>query len=151
MNPPLRTAADVEEMLTGLADGTIDCIATDHAPHNPLDKETTFEEAANGVIGLETSLPLVIEFLLRPGIITESRLVELMSVGPSRILKLGRGTLAPGAIADVTVIDSEKEVVIDATKFRSKARNCPFHGWKLHGSASLTMVRGRIVYSADSR
>jgi dihydroorotase len=146
MNPPLRTAEDVKHLLEGLADGGIDCIATDHAPHTVLEKECTFEEAANGIIGLESSVPLVWEHLVRKGIISVSRAVELMSVNPNRILNLGRGTLAEGAVADVTVIDPEREAVIDANRFASKARNCPFHGWKCHGAAVLTMVGGRIVH-----
>lgn len=148
MNPPLRTKDDVEAMLEGLADGTIDCIATDHAPHNVLDKETTFEDAANGIIGLESAVPLTCEHLIRTERISLTRMAELMSVNPSLILKLNRGTLVEGAIADVTVIDLDREVTIDPSKFKSKARNCPFSGWECHGAPVMTIVRGRVVWSA---
>lgn len=147
MHPPLRSPEDVQAMLQGLADGTIDCIATDHAPHTRLEKETTFAEAAPGVIGLETAIPLAWDFLVRRDLISISRFVELFSVNPNRILRLGRGTLAEGAIADVSVIDPELEFVVDVNRFRSKSRNCPFHGWTLHGAPTLTLVRGKIVYA----
>ena len=147
MSPPLRTPEDVEAMREGLKDGTIDCIATDHAPHTSLEKELAFEEAANGIIGMETAVPLAWEFLVRGEIISPSRLVELMSCNPSRIFKLGRGTLKEGGVADVTVIDPDQEVAIDVSKFKSKGRNCPFHGWKLHAVPMLTIVAGRVVHS----
>ncbi|MDA2923570.1 dihydroorotase [Acidobacteria bacterium AH-259-L09] len=146
MKPPLRTLSDVRAMLEGLSDGTIDCIATDHAPHTRLEKETTFEEAANGIIGMETAVSLAWEFLIRRDTVSISRLVELFSTNPNRILKLGRGTLEEGAIADITVIDPNCEIMVDATKFRSKSRNCPFHGWRLHGAPVMTIVRGKVVY-----
>lgn len=146
MNPPLRTRDDVEAMLEGIDDGTIDCIVTDHAPHTVLEKETTFAEAANGIIGMETALPLTWESLVRSDRISVRRFVELLSLNPSRLLKLERGTLAEGAIADVTVIDPNREWVVDVTRFESKGRNCPFDGWKLHGVAAVTVVRGRIVH-----
>jgi dihydroorotase len=148
MNPPLRTRADVEAMRQGLADGTIDCIATDHAPHTQLEKECTFEEAANGIIGMETAVPLVWEHLVHAGVISESRAVELLSVNPSRILKLGRGTLKDGAPADVTVIDPNRRIKVDVNRFKSKSRNCPYHGWELRGQPVLTLVRGRVVYDS---
>lgn len=145
MNPPLRTKADVEAMLVGLADGTIDCIATDHAPHTALEKDVAFEEAANGIIGMETAVPLVWNFLVHEGVISVSRAVELLSTNPGRILKLDRGTLRTGAVADVTVVDPTAEVTIDVTQFQSKSRNCPFHGWSLKGTPKLTIVGGRVV------
>jgi len=146
MSPPLRSQADVDALLGGLADGSIDCIATDHAPHNPLDKEVTFEEAANGIIGLESAVPLVWEHLVHRGVITEARAVELLSLNPSRILNIPRGTLQEGAVADVTLIDPGRRITIDVTRFESKARNCPFHGWELRGVPMATLVGGRIVY-----
>ena len=150
MMPPLRESADVEAMLEGLADGSIDCLATDHAPHTRLDKEEPFEAAASGVIGMETAIPLCWEHLIRPGIVSVTRLVELFSLNPSRILKLGKGTLAEGADADVTVIDPDRRQVVDPSSFRSKGRNCPFRGWELHGAPVLTVVGGRIVHRQES-
>ncbi|HRR26263.1 MAG TPA: dihydroorotase [Acidobacteriota bacterium] len=146
MNPPLRTQEDVDALLEGLADGTVDCIATDHAPHLRQDKEVTFEEAAHGVIGLETAVSLVWEFLVNRDVISPSRAVELMSLNPSRILKLGRGSLEPGRPADVTLIDPAKEVVVDVAEFHSKGRNCPYHGWRLRGAPVMTIVSGRVSY-----
>ncbi|TDI11062.1 MAG: dihydroorotase [Acidobacteria bacterium] len=150
MYPPLRTASDVKAMLKGLSDGTIDCIATDHAPHTRLEKEMTFEEAANGIIGMETAVSLAWEFLIRRKIVSVSRLVELFSTNPDRILKLGRGTLKEGAIADITVIDPDCEIIVDVKKFRSKSRNCPFHGWRLQGAPFMTIVRGRIIFRHEN-
>ncbi len=149
MNPPLRSRADVDAMLEGLSDGTVDCIATDHAPHTRLDKEVPFDEAANGIIGLETSIPLVWNFLVRKGVIDESRAVELMSVNPSRILGLDRGTLKKDAVADVTLIDPERKVTVDVSKFKSKSRNCPYKGWELTGAPTMTIVSGKIVFRAS--
>ncbi|MEE2822759.1 MAG: dihydroorotase [Acidobacteriota bacterium] len=146
MYPPLRTASDVENIIKAISDGTIDCIATDHAPHTSLEKEMPFQEAANGIIGMETAVALAWEFLIRREIVSISRLVELFSINPNRILKLGRGTLAEGAIADVTVIDPDAEMVVDVNEFRSMSRNCPFHGWKLHGVPVMTIVRGKPVF-----
>ncbi|MGH9338995.1 MAG: dihydroorotase [Acidobacteriota bacterium] len=148
MNPPLRTPEDVEAMLEGLADGTIDCIATDHAPHTALEKETTFEEAANGIIGMETAIPLAWDYLVRRDRIPVSRLAELFSVNPSRILGLKRGSLRESSIADVTVIDPNRALTVDVSKFKSKSRNCPFHGWTLQGAPVMTIVRGKVVFQA---
>ena len=150
MMPPLREKADVEAMLEGLADGSIDCLATDHAPHTRLDKEEPFEEAASGVIGMETAIPICWEHLVRAGVVPVSRLVELFSLNPSRILKLGKGTLAEGADADVTVIDPDRRQVVDPSRFRSKGRNCPFRGWELRGAPVLTVVGGRVVHRQES-
>jgi len=146
MNPPLREDADVDAMLQGLADGSIDCIVTDHAPHTPLDKEMPFEAAANGIVGLETAIPLSWEVLVKSEVVSLSRLVELFSVNPSRILGLDRGSLRPGAVADVTVIDPKSKLTVDVAEFKSKGRNSPFHGWELQGAPVLTVVGGRIVY-----
>jgi dihydroorotase len=146
MSPPLREPEDVAAMLQGLADGTIDCIASDHAPHTSLEKDATWEEAANGVIGLETAVPIAWDKLVHGGIVSASRLVELMSVNPSRILRIDRGTLAVGAVADITVVDPQLEVTIDVSTFKSKSRNCPFQGWKLRGAPVMTVVAGRVIY-----
>ncbi len=150
MMPPLRERADVEAMLEGLADGSIDCLATDHAPHTRLDKEEPFEEAASGIIGMETAIPICWEHLVRAGVVPVPRLVELFSLNPSRILKLGKGTLAEGADADVTVIDPDRRQVVDPSRFRSKGRNCPFRGWELRGAPVLTVVGGRVVHRQES-
>ena len=150
MMPPLRERPDVEAMLEGLADGSIDCLATDHAPHTRLDKEEPFEEAASGVIGMETAIPICWEHLVRSGVVSVPRLVELFSLNPSRILKLGKGTLAEGVDADVTVIDPDRRQVVDPSRFRSKGRNCPFRGRELHGAPVLTVVGGRVVHRQES-
>ena len=150
MMPPLRERADVEAMLEGLADGSIDCLATDHAPHTRLDKEEPFEAAASGVIGMETAIPLCWEHLVCAGVVPVSRLVELFSLNPSRILKLGKGTLAEGADADVTVIDPECRQVVDPSRFKTKGRNCPFRGWELRGAPVLTVVGGRVVHRQET-
>ena len=147
MMPPLREPQDTEAMIQGLVDGTIDAIGTDHAPHTRLDKEAPFEHAASGVIGMETAIPLSWELLVRAELISKRRLIELFTVNPCRILKLSKGTLEEGVEADVTVIDPDREVTIDVSRFRSKARNCPFHGWKLHGAPALTVMGGKIVHS----
>ncbi|MEE2840337.1 MAG: amidohydrolase family protein, partial [Acidobacteriota bacterium] len=148
--PPLREKSDVKGILKGLSDGTIDCIATDHAPHTSLEKETPFQEAANGVIGMETAVSLSMEFLVRRKVVSISRLVELFSINPNRILKLGRGTLEEGAIADITVIDPDLETVVDVNQFKSKSRNCPFEGWELHGAPVMTIVRGKTVFQREN-
>ncbi len=151
MHPPLRTPADVRAMLEGLADGTIDCIATDHAPHTAIEKETTFDEAAPGIVGLETSVPLAWTHLVNKLGLAVSRIVELMSLNPSRLLRLDRGTLKAGAVADVTIIDPALEVTVRADSFRTKSRNSPFDGWKLTGAAVATIVGGRVVFSRMPR
>ncbi len=146
MNPPLRESRDVEAMLEGLRDGSIDCIATDHAPHTALEKDTTFDDAANGVIGMECAVSLAWEFLVKKEIVTVTRLVELLSINPSRILRLERGTLKGGSPADVTVIDPNRKVTVDVGSFHSLSRNCPFDGWELQGAPVMTIVGGRIVH-----
>jgi len=146
MNPPLRTERDRQAIRQGLADGTFDAIATDHAPHSILEKEVEFEAAANGIIGLETSLPLSLS-LVREGVIDEQRLVELLSVHPAAILGLEAGSLSVGAQADVTIIDPDLPFHYTEDQVVSKSKNSPFLGWKLQGRAVLTMVGGRITYS----
>jgi dihydroorotase len=144
MNPPLRTADDVAAIRAGLADGTLDAIATDHAPHSESEKEVEFDLAANGIIGLETSLPLALA-LVRDGVLTPRRLVEVMSLDPARILGVAGGTLSPGAAADVTVIDPEARFVFTEADIHSKSRNSPFLGWELEGRAVLTLCAGRVT------
>ncbi|WP_026842754.1 dihydroorotase [Citrifermentans bremense] len=147
MNPPLRSAADVEAMKAGLADGTIDAIATDHAPHHPDEKDVEFNVALNGIVGLETSLPLSLK-LVEEGRLDLNQLVSLMSCTPAKILGLDRGTLKVGAVGDVTVIDPAKEWQVEAAKLESKSKNSPFLGWKMKGRAVYTVVKGQVVYQA---
>ncbi|MBM4048297.1 MAG: dihydroorotase [Planctomycetes bacterium] len=141
MNPPLRSADDVAALLDGLRDGTIEVIASDHAPHMAQDKAN----GAMGVIGLETTLGVVLTRLVQPGILTLPDAIAKLSSNPARIFRLNRGSLAVGMPADITVIDPNKVWTVNANKFESKARNCPFHGWKLTGKAVLTLVGGRLV------
>jgi dihydroorotase len=153
MNPPLRAAADVQACIEGVKDGTIDCLATDHAPHLAEEKELEFPDAAFGIIGLECALPLYIKALVEPGHIDWMRLIELMSTSPAKILHLGddRGTLRDGAAADVTIIDPNAEWTIDPEHFASKSRNCPFAGWKVKGRTTHTIVGGEIKWAAGAQ
>jgi len=146
MNPPLREAADVAAIKAGLADGTIDAIATDHAPHHLDEKDVEFDAAMNGIIGLETSLPLSLN-LVRDGVLTLNQLIEKMSCNPSNILGLQRGSLSAGRVADITVIDPLVEWTVDPAKLASKSKNSPFLGWSVTGSASATILAGKIVYT----
>ncbi len=146
MNPPLRSEADRQAIRAALADGTFDAIATDHAPHSVLEKEVEFDLAANGIIGLETSLPLALA-LVRDGLIDARRLVELMSTGPAAVLGLPGGSLTAGGPADITVIDPEQTFTYTEEQVVSKSRNSPFLGWHLQGRAVLTMVGGRVTHS----
>ncbi|MGB5993427.1 MAG: dihydroorotase [Desulfobacterales bacterium] len=144
MNPPLRTEQDREAICQGLADGTIDAIATDHAPHSIIEKAVEFDQAANGIIGLETAVPLGLK-LVEAGIIDITDLIEKMSKNPARILGLKNG-LEIGKTADITIIDPEISYCIDADRFQSLSRNTPFDGWDVKGRAVLTMVGGKVVY-----
>jgi dihydroorotase len=147
MNPPLRDESDRLAVIEGLKDGTIDCVATDHAPHSSLDKKVEFNLAAPGIIGLETSLALVLDRLVAPGILTPSQAVQLLSRGPASIFNLaGKGSLKPGSDADLVLVDPEEEWTVDPAKFHSKSRNTPFAGMKLKGRAKRTMVAGKWVY-----
>lgn len=145
MNPPLRTEKDRLAVCDALRDGTLDAIATDHAPHSILQKEVEFNFAANGIIGLETSLPLSMA-LVREGIIGPNRLIDLMSCAPARILGLEGGTLKAGAAADITVIDPAKTYVYSVEQSFSKSQNSPFVGWQLQGKAIMTFMGGRLTY-----
>jgi dihydroorotase len=149
MQPPLRGESDVAALRAGLSDGTVDAIVSDHAPHTPDEKALEFQAAPFGIVGLETSLPLCLDRLVGAGVIPLSRLVELMSTGPARVLNLPGGSLAVGAPADVTVIDLDRELDVVAARFRSKSRNTPFEGWKLRGCAVATIVGGRIAYERE--
>lgn len=146
MNPPLREADDVAAIKEGLRDGTIDCIATDHAPHHLDEKDVEFNAALNGIIGLETSLPLSLK-LVEDGILTVNQLVEKMSCNPSKILGISRGSLRVGAVADLTVIDPAAAWAVETEKLVSKSRNTPFAGWKMKGAAACTIRGGIVVFS----
>ena len=146
VNPPLRSGWDKAAILEGLADGTLDAIASDHAPHSVMEKDVEFAEAAFGLIGLETSLGLSLN-LLHEGVLTLSQLIAKMSTNPARILGLEGGTLAAGSPADVTIIDPAREWIVDASTFASKSRNCPYHGWTLQGMAVMTIWGGRVVWA----
>jgi len=147
MNPPLRTQKDREAVVQGIRDGAIDVIATDHAPHSTLEKDIEFDQAANGIIGLETAVPLALS-LFRKGYINEARLVELLSVNPARILGVAGGSLTIGAAADITVIDPGKRFILRSEDIVSKSRNSPFIGTRLQGRAVLTLCGGRITHNA---
>ncbi len=142
MAPPLRTKRDVEALLEGLRDGTIDCVATDHAPHALAEKEDEFAEAANGVVGLETAVSVLLDQLVKPGLIDLPTLVTRFSAGPARLLNRPGGSLAPGAPADVTIVDLEEPWTVDPAAFRSRSRNTPFGGWTGTGAPWMTIVGG---------
>jgi dihydroorotase len=147
MNPPLREAADRDAMLQGIADGTVDVIATDHAPHHYDEKKVEFDRAPFGIVGLETAVPLALERLVHSGLIRLPRLVELLSTAPARVLRLRGGSLSPGTSADVTVLAPDLKVRIRASQLRSRSKNTPFDGWELRGGVAATIVGGRTVYT----
>ena len=146
MNPPLRTAEDVKAIIEGLTDGTLDAIATDHAPHTP-DEKADFEKAPNGSIGMETSLAAGITYLVKPGLLTLDRLIEKMSVNPARILGINAGTLSAGAPADIVLIDPDEEWTVDVNRLHGKSKNTPFKGLTLTGRVKRTVLGGKTVYS----
>lgn len=146
MNPPLRPESDRRALLKALQDGTVDAIATDHAPHHADEKNVEFSRAPFGIVGLETAVSVCLDRLVHGGTIGLPRLVELFTSGPARILGLAKGTLAPGADADVTVLDPNRRVTVDPARFRSKSANTPFAGWSLRGAPVMTLVAGRIVH-----
>jgi dihydroorotase len=147
MNPPLRSATDRDAMLAGLLDGSIDCIATDHAPHARHEKEVEFDKAAFGITGLETALAIALTELHHKRRLPLRRIVELLSTNPARIAGLnGRGTLSVGSFADVTIFDPNKKWKFDVTKSKSKSRNTPFDGWQFTGQVTATIVGGNFVY-----
>ncbi len=146
MNPPLRAEEDRQALLQGLRDGAIDCIATDHAPHTVDDKKVEYDQAAFGIVGLETAVALCLDRLVAPGLLGLARLIELLSTRPAALLGLPGGTLAPGSPADVTVLDLARRAKVDPARFLSKGRNTPFGGWTLRGAPVMTIVGGRIVF-----
>ena len=146
MNPPLREVADRDAMLGGIADGTVDVIATDHAPHHYDEKKVEFDRAPFGITGLETAVPLVLDRLLHAGLVRLPRIVELLSLNPARILRVPGGTLSEGAPADITIIAPDLKVRVDVRTMRSRSRNTPFDGWELRGAAVATIVGGRTVF-----
>ncbi len=148
MNPPLRTQEDVDAILEGIADGTIDVIATDHAPHSQDEKNVEFDLAPFGIVGLETALSLSLE-LVEKGIITLEEMIKKLTVAPSEIVGIERGTLVPGSIADLVVFDPGMSRTINPEKFFSKSRNTPFSGWELKGLVSYTIVSGKVVFSVN--
>ena len=148
VSPPLRSREDLQAVREGLRDGTLDAIVTDHAPHALTDKEVEFEYAANGISGLETALALSLT-LVDGGLLTLSELVRKMSVNPAKILNIPKGTLRPGADADITVLNPGKTWVVDPSNWRSQGKNTPFFGWTLKGKVIMTLVQGRIVHQED--
>jgi dihydroorotase len=149
MNPPLRTQEDIDALQEGLADGTIDLLVTDHAPHHYDEKEREFADAPNGIVGLETALGVNCTWLLHRGVLSLSALVDSMACKPAKVFGLPGGTLRVGSIGDVSVFDPERVWTVDPKRFKSKGRNTPYGGVELRGQARLTVVGGRVVYSAD--
>ena len=150
MNPPLREAADRDAMLEGLADGTIDVIATDHAPHHYDEKHVEFDRAPFGITGLETAVSLCLDRLVHRGVVGLTRLVQLLSVNPANILRVPGGSLTVGAPADITILAPDLPVTVAATTMRSLSKNTPFDGWSLRGGVAATIVGGRVVYMNDA-
>jgi dihydroorotase len=150
MNPPLRSTTDRDDMLKGIVDGTVDVIATDHAPHHYDEKKVEFDMAPFGIVGLETCVPICFDRLVHTGLIKLPRLIELLSTNPSRILSVAGGTLSDGATADITILAPDLHVTVDPSTFKSKSRNTPFGGWQLKGGVAATIVGGRTVYVNDA-
>ncbi|MCI1278683.1 MAG: dihydroorotase [Nitrospira sp.] len=148
MNPPLRTLQDVQAIKEGLRDGTIDVIATDHAPHATQEKQLEFTEAPFGIVGLETALSLTLA-LVDEGVLTLESAVEKLSTAPAKAFSLNAGTLAVGAPADVAIVDPNRQWQVDPARFRSKSRNTPFAGWKVKGQVTTTIVSGRVVFELE--
>jgi dihydroorotase len=146
MNPPLRGRADVEAMLEGLADGTLDCIATDHAPHHPDEKALEYDNAPCGIIGLETAVSLALDRLVHGGVLDLPAMVRCFTSAPAAIFHLDKGSLTPGADGDITIIDLRRPAVVDARRFRSLSRNTPFQGMELRGGPVMTIVGGDLVW-----
>jgi dihydroorotase len=147
MNPPLREGADRDAMLQGIVDGSVDAIATDHAPHHYDEKRVEFDRAPFGIIGLETAVSLCLDRLVHAGLISLSRLIELMAINPARILRVKGGSLAEGAPADITILAPDLAVTVATTTMRSRSKNTPFDGWQLKGGTAATIVGGRVAYA----
>ena len=148
VNPPLRTAKDVEALKQAIADGLVDALATDHAPHLQSEKELEFLTAPFGIASLECALGLYVKALIEPGVLDWPGLIRLMAEKPAKIIGIDKGTLSKGKQSDVTIIDPEAEYAIDVNKFFSKSRNCPYHGWKVKGKVEKTIVGGEIRFTA---
>lgn len=146
MNPPLRTQADIDAILGGIKDGTLDCIATDHAPHSKEDKSGGFTKAANGIVGFETSFALSKTFLVDENILTPLELIARMSTNPAKMMGINKGDISEGKVADITIIDPDQLWTVDSSTFKSKGRNTPFEGWQLRGTIEYTIVDGKIAY-----
>jgi dihydroorotase len=150
VNPPLRTAKDIEALKEAIAEGLVDALATDHAPHLKSEKELEFLTAPFGIASLECALALYVKALIEPGVLDWPKLIELMTVKPARIIGVDKGTLGKGRQGDVTIIDPDAEYEIDVNKFRSKSRNCPYNGWTVKSRVEKTIVGGEIRFSVDS-
>jgi dihydroorotase len=150
VNPPLRTAKDSEALKEAIAEGLIDALVTDHAPHLQSEKELEFLTAPFGIASLECALALYVKALIEPGVLDWPKLIELMTVRPAKIIGVDKGTLGKGRQGDVTIIDPNAEYVINVNKFRSKSRNCPYNGWTVKGRVEKTIVGGEIRFSVDS-
>ena len=149
MSPPLRSTRHVEAIKAALRDGTIDAIATDHAPHTLQEKEQEFDYAPNGIIGLETAFGLTVTMLVEAEVLSLSQAIARLTCEPARVFNLPKGTLSVGADADVTIVDPTREWVVDVKRFASKSRNSPFHGWKLRGEVLATIVGGKVVWELE--
>jgi dihydroorotase len=149
MNPPLREVADRDAMIQGIADGTVDVLATDHAPHHYDEKKVEFDRAPFGIVGLETAVPLTFDRLVHAGHIPLRRMIELLSLNPARVLNLPGGSLSEGAAADITVLAPDLPVHVQAAQLRSRSKNTPFDGWQLRGGVAATIVGGRVVYTNE--
>ena len=147
MNPPLREQRDVDAMIAGIKDGTVDVISTDHAPHHYDEKNVEFDRAPFGIVGLETAISITLDKLVHAGVIGLPRMVELMSVNPAKILRVPGGTLSPGAPADITILAPDLAVTVDKTKLVSKSKNTPYHGWSFKGGVAATIVGGKVAYA----
>jgi len=146
MNPPLRTSDDVKAIIEGIEDGTLDCIATDHAPHAEEEKSGGFTEAANGIVGFETALGLAMTELVDKGVLTPVQLIERMCMNPAKMLGIDKGNIAEGKMADIAIIDPDVQWVVNKYAFKTKAKNTPFEGWQLKGLVTCTIVNGKVVH-----